>query len=68
MIQQGEIKIILDNVSESETLRLREIIHILIANGSLNLRNGNVIISFDNNSQVMKIQHDFIKWSRKHNT
>ena len=67
MIQQGEINIILDNVSEAETLRLRAFIHTLIANGSLNLRNGRVIIHIDSSGLPQKIEQEFIKWSKKHN-
>ena len=64
-MQQGEIKIILDNVSEAETLRLREIIHTLIANGSLNIKGGRCILHYDSIGTLMKIDHDFVKWYRK---
>ena len=67
MIEAGEIIIQLQGVSMSETLRLKEIIHNLIANGSLNIRNGRAIIHYDNNAQIMKIEHEFVKWSKKHN-
>lgn len=66
MIEQGVINVILENVSEKETLRLREVIHTLIAQGSLNIRNGRAIIHFDNDSNVMKIDHEFIKWRKLH--
>ena len=62
MIEQGVINIILDNVSETETMRLKEIIHILISQGSLNIRNGRAIIHYDNDSRIQKIEHEFIKW------
>ena len=63
--EQGFISIQIDNVSEPEILRLREIIHTLIANGSLNIKGGKVIMHFNNEGQIMKIDHDFCKWIRK---
>ena len=68
MIEASEITIQLQGVSIQETLRLKEVIHTLVANGSLNIRNGRCIIHFDNNAIPMKIEHEFIKWSKKHNT
>ena len=62
MIEQGIIQIVLDNVSEAETLRLKEIIHTLIAQGSLSIRNGRSIIHYDNDARLQKIEHEFIKW------
>lgn len=67
-MQQGLIEIKIDNISMEETLRLRGIIHTLLTNDSLSLRNGRAIIHYDNESQIMKIEHEFIKWSKKHNT
>ena len=67
MIEAGEIIIQLGNVSFDETKRFREIIHTLLANGSLSIRNGKCIIHYDNEARIMKIEHDFIKWSKKHN-
>ena len=61
-MEQGVINIILDNVSEAETMRLKEIIHILISQGSLSIRNGRSIIHYDNDAKVQKIEHEFIKW------
>lgn len=62
MIEQGIINIVLDNVSEAETMRLKEIIHNLISQGTLNIRNGHAIIHFDNDARLQKIEHEFIKW------
>ena len=64
MIEQGVINIVLDNISKEETLRLREIIHTLIANGCLNIRNGRAIIHFDNDAVLQQIEIEHIKWRR----
>ena len=66
-MEAGKIEILLEGVSFEETKRLRELIHILLANGSLNIRNGRAIIHYDSNAIPMKIEHEFIKWSKKHN-
>ena len=62
MIEQGIIEIRLDNVSEVETMRLREVIHTLIRNGSLNIKGGRAILHFDDKAKLHKIEHEFIKW------
>ena len=62
---QGLIEIKIDNISEQETLRLREVIHTLIANGSLNIKSGRAIIHYDYEGTLMKIDHEFIKWIKK---
>lgn len=64
-MEAGKIEIILENVSFEETKRLREVIHTLLANGSLAIRNGHCILHFDNDSNLMKIDHEFVKWHRK---
>lgn len=63
--EQGFISIQIDNVSEQEILRLREVIHTLIGNGSLNVKGGKVVLNFDYTGQLMRIDHDFCKWIRK---
>jgi hypothetical protein len=62
--QQGIINIVLDNVSESETLRLRENIHTLIANGCLSIRNGYVKINFDSDGIMQELEVNIKKWRR----
>lgn len=64
-MEAGKIEIILENVSFEETKRLREVIHTLLANGSLAIRNGRCILHFDNDSNLMKVDHEFVKWHRK---
>lgn len=65
-MEAGRIEILMEGVSFEETKRLREVIHTLLANGSLSLRNGCVKIYYDSNAIPQKIEHDFIKYSRKH--
>lgn len=64
MVEQGIINIVLDNVSEADTMRYREIIHTLIGQGCLNVRNGCVIIRFDNEGTLQQIEIEHIKWRR----
>lgn len=66
-MEAGKIEIILNGVTFEETKRLRELIHTLLSNGSLSIKNGRAIIHFDSNANIMKIDHEFIKWSKKHN-
>lgn len=63
-IEQGIIHIVLDNVSEVDTMRYREIIHTLISQGCLNVRNGCVIIRFDHEGTLQQIEIEHIKWRR----
>lgn len=65
MIEIGTITIQLDNVSEADTMRLKESVHTLIANGTLNIRGGKAILHFDGDGRLMKVDHDFCKWIRK---
>ena len=62
MIQQGLIEIRIDNISIEETKRLQGLIHTLIENGSLHLRSGRCIMHYDYAGNLMKIDHEFIKW------
>lgn len=64
-ISIGQIEIKLENASFSETERLRAIIHTLIENGSLNIKGGHAIIHFDHEGNLQKIEHEFVKWTRK---
>ena len=66
-MQAGEIIIKLEGVPFEETKRLSEIVHTLIANGSLNIKGGRATLHFDGTGTLMKIDHDFCKWYRKKN-
>jgi len=64
-MEAGKIEILLEGVSFEETKRLREVIHTLLANGSFNVKNGRVIMHYDNDSNLMKVDHEFVKYYRK---
>ena len=64
-MNKGLIEIQVDNVSEQETFRLQEIIHRLLAEGALNVRNGCVTLRYDNDATLQQIEIDYIKWRRQ---
>ena len=64
-MEAGKIIIQLEGVPFEETKRLSEIVHTLIANGSLNIKGGRCILHFSGDGALMKLDHDFCKWYRK---
>lgn len=63
-METGLIEIKIDGITQPETFRLREVIHTLIGNGCLNVRNGRVILHFDNDATLQQIEIEHIKWRR----
>lgn len=63
MKEKGVIEIELEGVSFEQTERYREVIHLLIASGALNIRNGKTILHWDQNA-LQGIETDVQLWRR----
>ena len=61
-IEIGKIEVILENVSEQETIRIKKIIDTLFLNDAFNIRNGWVKLSFDKDRKLCSIEKNTIAW------
>lgn len=62
-MEKGHIVIELEGITFEETQRYREIIHLLIGSGALNIRNGKTILHWDQNA-LQGIETDVHLWKR----
>ena len=60
----GKIEILLENVNEQETMRIKKIIDTLFLNDIFNIKNGWVKLSFDKNKDLGSIEKNVIAWRR----
>jgi|TARA_Y100000034_G_scaffold33382_1_gene40929 hypothetical protein len=60
----GTINIKLEGVSFQHTERLRKIIHTLISQGVFNIKNGNAVLSFDDEGSLAAIELNIKKWKK----
>lgn len=61
-MELGKIEILLENVSQEETVRVKKIIDTLFLNDSFNIRNGWVKLSFDKEKNLSSIEKNTIAW------
>lgn len=63
-MNEGILNFRLENISFEETERIREIVHTLISYGALHVRNGSVILHFDNDANLQEIEIHQKRWKR----
>lgn len=61
-INIGKIDILLENVSEQDTMRIKKVIDTLFSNDIFNTRNGWVKLNFDNNKNLSSIEKNSMIW------
>lgn len=62
MKEVGKIEIALEGATFETTERCRRIIHLLFEQGAFSIRNGEVIVSFDDLGNPGSIRYNFTKW------
>lgn len=62
-MNEGTISFKIDDLSFIETEKIRLMLHNIIQSGALNMRNGKVILSFDDEGLV-QISYDYIRWKK----
>ena len=63
-IEIGKIEVILENVSEQETIRIKKIIDTLFLNDCFNMKNGWVKLSFDKDKNLGSIEKNIMAWRK----
>ena len=61
-IEIGKIEVMLENVSEQETIRIKKIIDTLFLNDAFNMRSGWIKLSFDKDRKLCSIEKNTIAW------
>lgn len=61
-IDVGKIEILLENVNQEDTIRIKKIIDTLFLNDAFNIRNGWIKLSFDKDKNLGSIEKNAIVW------
>lgn len=64
MTEIGKIEVLLENVSQEETLRIKHIIDTLFLNDCFNIKNGWVKLSFDKDKNLGSIEKNVLAWRK----
>lgn len=63
-MREGIINLKLEGITFEETERLRELIHTLIINGALHVKNGQTILHFDHEGTIQEIEIHYKRWKK----
>lgn len=63
---EGIIEIRIQDITPSNTIRIKKIIHTLIEQGVFTIRNGNATLHFDETGDLGSIEMHFKKWKKQY--
>lgn len=61
----GHIKLDIEGISETDTLKYQEILTVLISSGAMSLKNGKAVLHFDSDGTFQGVQLDYWAFKRR---